>query len=266
MQFKNMTEMLGAGYVPVSGYKPAHPAIGLGRSWAATLYGEQDDLGRSPILFEIKPESVLLREEINAANRPGCIVLAFAPQQIAEIEREATAIVPFDPRSAERLTEGQLDRIALEQVGVIGRIPIDRDCIEVGPLAGGWAAGWDSTRMCTDQLDTLVLIPADERTRALALEGDVRALTALGMWPEEAERLARAQIPLKRKVSRFVPEALKNVGAILLGGLNPDADTIRYWERKRISPDIIGLSERHKTALIECVAAATGMTWRIYHK
>jgi hypothetical protein len=120
--------------------------------------------------------------------------------------------------------------------------------------------------MCTDQLDTLVLIPTNERTRALALEGEVRALTALGMWPEYVERLARAQIPLKRKVSRFVPEALKNVGAILLGGLNPDADTVRYWERKGISPDIIGLSERHKTALVECVAVATGMTWRIYHK
>lgn len=266
MQFKNMTEMLGAGYVPVSGYKPAHPAIGLGRSWAATLYGEQDDLGRSPILFEIKPESVLLREEINAANRPGCVVLAFAPQKIAEIERQAASMAVFDPCATEQLTKDQLDRIALEQTGVVGRIPIDHDRVEVGPLAGGWAAGWDSTRMCTDQLDTLVLIPTDERTRALALEGEVRALTALGMWPEEAERLARAQIPLKRKVVRFVPDALKHVGAILLGGLNPDADTIRHWERKGISPDIIGLPERHKTALIECVAAATGMTWRIYHK
>jgi hypothetical protein len=107
MQFKNMTEMMGAGYVPVSSYKPAHPAIGLGRSWAATLYGEQDDFGRSPVLFEVKPESVLLQDELNAANRPGCVVLAFAPQQIAEIEREAAAIVPFDPCATERLTEDQ---------------------------------------------------------------------------------------------------------------------------------------------------------------
>ena len=50
MQFKNMTEMMSAGYVPVSSYKPAHPLIGVGRSWTATLYGAEDDFGKRPRL------------------------------------------------------------------------------------------------------------------------------------------------------------------------------------------------------------------------
>ena len=150
--------------------------------------------------------------------------LAFSPQQLAEIERAAAAVVQFDPRSVERMTE--------------------------------------------DQLDTLVLIPTDERTRALALDGEILAFSGPGVRRDQAERLARAEIKYKRKVAKFVPEALEHVGVILGRKRNPPppdhlSDWRRSWEAAGVSDRIMGLSEPHKTALVESVAAATAMTWYI---
>jgi hypothetical protein len=161
-----------------------------------------------------------------------------------------------------RMTAADLDAIALRggRVGEIGGGYATTG--KVGRLAGGWAARWIATRGHGNE-GTLVLVPTDARTRALAREGRIARYMRAGLSRQQAERLdALRGVPYKAELAGRLAEALRNDAqrrALLAhprayGPGSGRSAWVRAWGPV-FGPDGLGLSAPREAALAAMVAA-----------
>jgi len=101
-----------------------------------------------------------------------------------------------------------LDAIALERGGEVGSIGYGYATRgQIGQLAGGWTARWIATGGAGN-CGTLVLVPQDNRTRAIAREGRVRAYMRAGLTRVQAERLHHAKARYKVELAGVLASVL----------------------------------------------------------
>ena len=165
------------------------------------------------------------------------------------------------------MTAQELDAIALERGGEVGSIGYGYATRgQIGQLAGGWTAQWIATGGMGN-CGTLVLVPQDARTRAIAREGKVRAFMRAGLTRAQAECLARARVRYKFELAEVLAEVLACEGqtrAMLAhpGTYGPGSGRgawIRAWSAV-FGPALLGLSAPREAQLAAMVAACAPLS------
>ena len=160
------------------------------------------------------------------------------------------------------MTAMALDAIALERAGEVGSIGYGYATRgQVGPLAGGWSAQWIATGGMGN-CGTLVLVPQDARTQAIAREGKVRAFMRAGLSRAQAEALHRAKARYKFELAGMLASILACKGqtrAMLAhprtyGPGSGRGEWLRAWGAV-FGPGGLGLSAPREAELAAMVAA-----------
>lgn len=160
------------------------------------------------------------------------------------------------------MTAQELDAIALERGGRVGSIGYGFATRgQVGRLAGGWTAGWVGTKGMGNH-GTLVLIPTDARTRAVAREGKIRAYMRAGLTRAQAERLHRAKVRYKSELAGVLARVLACKGQTIAmlkhpGTYGPGSGRGDWWRAwgAAFGPEGLGLSAPREAELAKMVAA-----------
>jgi hypothetical protein len=159
------------------------------------------------------------------------------------------------------MTSQELDAIALERAGIVGSIGYGyATCGEVGQLAGGWTAQWIACGGMGN-CGTLVLVPQDVRTRAIAREGKVRAFMNEGLTREQAERLHHSNLRYKFELAGTLARVLACKAQTLAFLAHPGKYGYGSGRSKWhdawgsvLSPEVLGLSAPREVVLAEMVA------------
>ena len=160
------------------------------------------------------------------------------------------------------MTAQELDSIALERAGEAGSIGHGYATRgEVGQLAGGWTAQWIATGGMGN-CGTLVLVPQDARTRAIAREGKVRAFMRAGLTRAQAECLHRAKARYKFELAGVLASVLACNGQTRAMLAHPGTyghgsgrgDWLRAWGAV-FGPEVLALSAPREAELAAMVAA-----------
>lgn len=160
------------------------------------------------------------------------------------------------------MTAQELDAIALERGGEVGSIGYGYATRgQIDQLAGGWTAQWIATGGMGN-CGTLVLVPQDARTRAIAREGKVRAFMRAGLSRAQAECLHRAKARYKFELAGTLASVLSSKGqtrAILAhpGTYGPGSgrgEWLRAWGAV-FGPEGLGLSAPREAELAAMVSA-----------
>lgn len=160
------------------------------------------------------------------------------------------------------MTAQELDAIALERGGRVGGIGYGYATRgRVGQLAGGWSAKWIGTGGMGN-CGTLVLVPRDARTRAIAREGKILAFMREGLTRAQAERLYRAKAKYKFELLPVLASVLAckaKTRAMLAhpGTYGPGsgrAEWLLAW-REVFGAEGLGLSAPREAELAAMVAA-----------
>jgi hypothetical protein len=160
------------------------------------------------------------------------------------------------------MSADELDHIA-RCGGVVGSIGGGyATTARIGQLAGGWTARWVATRGHGNE-GTLVLVPTDPRTRAIAREGRLARWQRAGLTRTQAERLdALYGTPYRDELVGRLADVLRNDAqrrALLAhprayGPGSGRSDWVRAWGPV-FGPDGLGLSAPREAALAAMVAA-----------
>jgi len=162
------------------------------------------------------------------------------------------------------MTARQLDSVALERAGEVGSISGGYAIRgEIGQLEGGWTARWIATGG-RGNCGTLILVPQDARTRAVAREGNIRAFMRAGLSRDQAERLHRANARYKFELASVLASVLACKGqtcAMLAhpGTYGPGSGRsqwVRAWSAA-FGPEGLGLSAPREAELAAMVAACS---------
>lgn len=161
-----------------------------------------------------------------------------------------------------KITAQELDAIALERGGEVGSIGYGYATRgQIGQLAGGWTAQWIATGGMGN-CGTLVLVPQDARTRAIAREGKVRYFMRAGLSRAQAECLHRAKARYKFELAGTLASVLACKGqtrAMLAhpGTYGPDSgrgNWLRAWGAA-FGQEGLALSAPREAELAAMVAA-----------
>lgn len=164
------------------------------------------------------------------------------------------------------MTADALDKVALDDAGVVGRIAFGYATRkEVGRLAGGWTARWIATGGMGNA-GTLVLSPVTARARAVYREGQMRAFERAGLNRRQAERLYHARARYKHELLPLLAEVLVNRGmtrAFLAhpgtyGAGSGRGDWLRAWGAA-FGAEGLGLSAPREAELAAMVVACSAV-------
>jgi hypothetical protein len=153
-----------------------------------------------------------------------------------------------------------LDAIA-RKGGVVGHLSWSWDKpATIGRLAGGWTARWVNAGHGRQR--TLVLVPTDPRTRALAREGRIARWQRAGLTRQQAAALDAARVPYRDELAGRLAAVLRDDAqrqAMLAhprqyGPGSGRSDWLRAWGPV-FGPQGLGLSAPREAALATMVAA-----------